>query len=111
MAKHVFLVLSNPTEGKEDEYNDWYDNIHLGEVIQVPGFTAAQRFKLDGEPTRGEAGHKYMAIYEMDTDDPQGSIAALGSAIEAGKIQMSDAIDGPTISATVFTPHGGRKTN
>lgn len=110
MAKHTFLVLSNPTDGKEDEYNDWYDNIHLGEVIQVPGFTAAQRFKLDGEPGHGNSGHKYMAIYEMDTDDPQGSIAALGAAIEGGTIQMTDAIDGATISSAIFTPHGERKT-
>ena len=30
MAKHVFVVLTNPLEGKEDAYNDWYTNVHLG---------------------------------------------------------------------------------
>ncbi len=110
MAKHIFLVLSNAVDGKDDAYNDWYDNTHLGEVVQVPGFVGGQRFKLTGEPTRGEASHKYMAIYEMDTDDPQGAIAALGAAIEGGEIQMSDAIDGETISASIFTPHGDHVT-
>jgi hypothetical protein len=29
MAKHVFVVLTNPVEGEEDTYNDWYTNVHL----------------------------------------------------------------------------------
>jgi hypothetical protein len=41
MAKHVFVVLTNPVEGKEDTYNDWYTNVHLGDVLKVPGIVAA----------------------------------------------------------------------
>jgi hypothetical protein len=29
MAKHVFVVFTNPVEGKDVAYNDWYDNRHL----------------------------------------------------------------------------------
>lgn len=110
MAKHVLLVLSNPTDGKEDEYNDWYDNTHLGEVLQIPGITAAQRFEISGAPTRGEAAHKYMAVYELDTDTPQASLDELGVRVQDGRVAMSDAIDGETIFASLFTPHGDRMT-
>jgi hypothetical protein len=30
--KQQFLVFTNPVEGREDEYNEWYDNVHLGDV-------------------------------------------------------------------------------
>jgi hypothetical protein len=53
MARHTFVVFTNPTEGQEDEYNDWYDNTHLSDVLKVEGFVAAQRFKLaDTEPAQ-----------------------------------------------------------
>ena len=106
MAKHVLLVLSNPTEGKEDEYNDWYDNTHLGEVLQIPGFTAAQRFEVNGPPVTGEATHKYMALYDLDTDNPQDALVELGARVQDGQVEMSDAIDGKTIVSSLFTPRG-----
>ena len=68
MPKGVLIVMTEPLEGKEDEYNDWYDNEHIPEFLKVPGFAAAQRFVavpwMNGElPER-----KYLTIYEFDTD-------------------------------------------
>ena len=41
--KNLLLVLSNAVEGKEDEFNDWYSNVHLHDGVKVPGFVAAVR--------------------------------------------------------------------
>ena len=47
MAKYTFVVLTNAVEGKDDAFDEWYTNTHLGEVqLAVPGFVSAQRFKL-----------------------------------------------------------------
>ena len=46
MPKYTFMVLTNPVEGQEDIYNDWYNNRHLADVLKVPVFVSAQRFKL-----------------------------------------------------------------
>jgi len=35
MGKYILLVQSNATDGKEEEFNKWYDEIHLGEVLRV----------------------------------------------------------------------------
>ena len=32
MAQHALFVFTDPVEGKEEEYNDWYNNVHLAEV-------------------------------------------------------------------------------
>ena len=45
MTKHVLLVFTSPVEGREDEYNAWYNDVHLGEVLTADGFVRAQRFK------------------------------------------------------------------
>ena len=36
--KYTFLAFTNPVAGKEDAYNKWYDEHHLIDVINVPGF-------------------------------------------------------------------------
>lgn len=98
MAKHILVVLSNPVEGKEDEYNDWYTNQHLGDVCAAPGFVAARRFKV----VDGESDHKYLAIYEMESDDPKADFAGLAELGAAGKMPLSDAIDVENVKTLIF---------
>ncbi len=51
---------------REKEFNDWFDNIHVPDVLKTTGFVSARRFVIK-EPVRGRG--KYLAIYEIDTDD------------------------------------------
>ena len=37
MAKHVVVVLSEPFEGQDDAFNDWYENTHIDEVLTSAG--------------------------------------------------------------------------
>ena len=79
MAKSVLMVLTNPVAGKEDEFNDWYTNVHIREIVEVPGIVSAQRFKL-AEAQSGPVGsHEYLAIYEVE-GDPAVAVAALKAA-------------------------------
>ena len=53
MSDHVMVVFTNPVTGKEDEYNRWYNEVHLGEVLRTPGMLAARRYRLvDGVGSR-----------------------------------------------------------
>lgn len=65
------IVFSNPTPGEEDEYNRWYGQRHLFEVLSAPGFVNAQRFVLSDLQFSAPAQwpYKYLATYEIVTDD------------------------------------------
>ena len=111
MRKYFFTVNSNPVEGKDAEYNDWYSNTHLSDILKLRGFTAAQRFQagkaltaIKGEPPE----HKYLAIYEMETDDLQGCLAELFQAVES--MDISDAFDSENVSVGLFAPITDRVT-
>ena len=41
MATFLVAVLSNPAEGREDEFNEWYEHTHLDEVLSSAGFRSA----------------------------------------------------------------------
>lgn len=66
--KGYLVVLSNCTDpAREEEFNDWYTNVHIPDVLETPGIVRGMRFKLAGTPREGQA--KYLALYELDTDD------------------------------------------
>src|ERR1700737_2067478 len=98
----TFVVFSNPVDGREDEYNDWYDNVHLADVLAVDGVVSAQRFKY-GDIT-GPAPYQYLAVYEWDVDDVATARSALDKAREAGRLVVSNALDGKTVGAWFFEP-------
>jgi hypothetical protein len=62
------LVLSNAKDGREAEFNQWYDR-HMRETIdKLDGFAAAQRFELadlDGAP---DVPYRYLAVYDVEDD-------------------------------------------
>jgi hypothetical protein len=90
MPKYNMIILTRPTEGQEDEYNHWYDNVNLPEVLATEGFIAAQRFKLVGGP---DAPAPYLAIYEIESADFSTTFAELQRRVDEGKIGISTALD------------------
>src|SRR6478609_1867998 len=45
-SRYVYLVMSDPLPGREFDFNDGYQNMHMGDLVQLPGWTGAQRFRL-----------------------------------------------------------------
>lgn len=105
--KHILVVMSNAADGREDEYNDWYTNVHLPDVLAIPGFVAAQRYKL-GKEQRSNTPAKwgYTAIYEMETDEPKEVFAELGRRSGTPLMRVPDCIKDTW--AYVYEPITGR---
>ncbi len=110
MANHVLVVLSNVKGGADAAFNEWYTNTHLGDILAVDGFSAAQRFKLsDSQVGDATSPYAYLALYEIDTDDLSGPIAALQAAGQ-GAMEISDALDIENTVAWLYTPVTERVT-
>jgi hypothetical protein len=93
MPKYTFVVMTNPKEGREQEYNDWYNKQHLADVLKVPGFVSAQRFKLASDQRAKTASpFKYVALYDIDTNDIAGSLAELGARAGTERMPISGAM-------------------
>jgi hypothetical protein len=100
MGSFRFVVFTNPVEGREDAYNDWYTNTHLGEVVRTPGFAAVQRFRLHNVG-RTEPAHDYLAIYEMSARTAEAAAADLANLMSAD-LTLSDAARSDDVQASVF---------
>ncbi len=64
------LVFSDPSAGREPEYNKWYDERHEPEVVSAPGFVEAQRF-ISSDIQLGNKAPltKYFVMYKIASND------------------------------------------
>jgi hypothetical protein len=71
----LMMVFSNASSPEEiPEFNRWYDETHLNEVLQVPGVVAATRYELDEDqmlPGEDGFGRRFLAVYEIEAEDLQ----------------------------------------
>ena len=96
MQEYILAVYSNPAEGREDEYNDWYNNQHLKDVLAQPDYTQARRYKLTDlklDDAMPDPAHQYVAFYHLLTEDPDAALKGMVARVEAGTIGLSDAMD------------------
>jgi hypothetical protein len=93
MAKTLLVVLTEPVEGREDEYNDWYTNDHLDDVLKAAGFEAAQRFKFVASPLSKRPIAPYLAIYEVDSDKREQAEKLLLETAMTPAMPISDAMN------------------
>jgi hypothetical protein len=105
MSRYRFVVLSNPVAGREDEFNEWYDKHHLHEILAIPGMSSAQRFRLSesSTPVGAEQPYRYLALYEIETDDLGAVIGGLSDP--SGRVR-SDAVDLGRTAAWIFEEIG-----
>lgn len=69
MTNHLFFALTNPVEGREIEFDEWYEQRHLAEVLSIPGFVTAQRYRLSPKQRPGDAPPwEFLALYEYAGD-------------------------------------------
>lgn len=106
MAKFKLIALTTPVPGKEAAYHAWYQNQHLVELTSMfADIKSAQRYKLAAKLVGGD-NNQYLAIYEIESDDPTKLLAEIGEASAAGKLTQTDASDMSTTYTALFEAIG-----
>ena len=62
----ILVVMMDVDPEHEDEFNEWYNDEHLPERLEIPGYVSARRFKLE----EGEGVLKYLCIWELEDGSP-----------------------------------------
>ncbi|HEY49977.1 MAG TPA: hypothetical protein G4O13_08045 [Dehalococcoidia bacterium] len=92
MERWLLTVESNCADpSREKEYNDWYDTVHLPDILETPGFVRAARYE-NSSPGEGQA--KFLATYEIETEDIGQTLAAFDKTVNAKAQQgrMNDLV-------------------
>ncbi|MDT3441418.1 MULTISPECIES: DUF4286 family protein [unclassified Pseudofrankia] len=101
MAKGIMLVQASPASPEvEDEFNRWYDEDHLPDLLTIPGFVAARRFRLreGGHVRAAEGTPRYLAIYEIEADDLDAALRAMRTRPDRGKVSDALGMNPPPVT-------------
>lgn len=101
MRRFKMVVFSEPREGRDEEYNEWYTGRHLDDVCALEGFTSAQRFTLHSV-SMGKSLNKYMAIYDVETDDPDWVIENLFAHQDTDAMPISPAFNMDDVTVMLY---------
>lgn len=102
MGKYKLVVMSDSIDAAhEEEYNAWYNDRHLRDVVAIPGFASAQRFELK-TTVMGNFTNKYIAIYDMDCDDPQHALDTMMEVRGTETMPISEAFDLASCDCALF---------
>lgn len=104
--RHVMVVFSAPHDGRLEEYDEWYDDVHLDDVLRTPGFVGAQRFDVADLSDVPAGRYRHLALYEIE-----GDLDEAVDALVAGRPHrfISPAFDTDATQAWVFTARGPRR--
>lgn len=104
--RNVFVVFTNSEEGRDDEFNEWYDEHHVHDIVGVEGFVWGQRFELHPaqRPGRAAPPWKYLALYEIE-----GDVTTINDRLAQASpsFRKSDTLRNDHV-AWVFSYHGNR---
>jgi hypothetical protein len=92
--KYQFMVFSNAESGKEESYLKWYEGQHIHDLLRIPGFVAAQFFRLSDTQYAGTQPQRYLMIWEIETDDLPSVFADVKARLKDGRTVFTDAFVG-----------------
>jgi hypothetical protein len=97
--REILIALVNAVKGKDAEFNDWYSNTHIPEVVALPGFVSAQRFEIAGDaPTP----YRYATVYQIEGSAAEAQTLLFGAGL--GGTQTQDL---QQMFFGAFAPIGG----
>lgn len=99
----LLLVLSEPKMGAEDAFNRWYDEVHLDEVVALPGFVSAVRYQLASAqlPGRTLPAQRFLSLYSISGSVSE-ALDGLNSAVDAETIGFSTSLDRTSVRAWAY---------
>ncbi|MGW1024359.1 hypothetical protein ACWD4J_11680 [Streptomyces sp. NPDC002577] len=97
--REVLLALTNPVEGKDKEFQDWYWGTHIPEILALPGFVAVRRLRAADTSTEG-IPYRYATIYEVE-----GSAEEARMRLFTSGLGSSDTLDTSSIVMIPLVMH------
>ena len=101
MSICFYFVFTQPKAGQDEEFNAWYSDRHIYDLVAIPGIAAAQRYQLL-DATTAEKTPDYLAIYEFSDVDL--AIAGIAERRGTDRMPSTEAINRDLSKGVVFKP-------
>ncbi|MEU0538515.1 hypothetical protein [Nocardia sp. NPDC005978] len=95
------MVFSTPRDGMDAEYNEWYENIHISDMLDIPGVLSCTRHRRINPTDPDDL--EYLAVYDVD-GDPLAVLKEIGARSADGRLRLNPSVDPQRLRMTVWQP-------
>lgn len=94
MTQTLLLAWASPASAEDStEFDQWYSTVHIPQMrANVPSISRVSRYAL-ADPASGETSARFLAIYELDSDDVPAAAAALQEGVGSGRIEPTSTMN------------------
>ena len=92
MKRYKMIVLTNAHEGRDADLREWFDKVHLREMLDIPGCVSAQRLDLAPIDSIPSPQWRHAALYTIEADDPAKFNAEMFRRYVEGEMTPCDAL-------------------
>ena len=96
MSKYILAVKANAKAGQDEKFRNWYKNVHIPELLQIPGFMKGTRYYSE----KPAAITPYLTIYEIESDDIRETMGIMQE--RAKDMTRSEAIDAQSVQLELY---------
>ena len=96
MPKWLLVVESHCADpAREKEFHDWYDKVHIPDILRTKEFVKATRYELQTVTKATGEKDRFLAMYEIEADDLDAALAKHSANMSRAKAEgrMSELID------------------
>ncbi len=65
----LYMVATESTAEKDEEFNKWYDEVHVPMLFTYKGIKKATRYKLISVMGENKGQARYLACYEFESEE------------------------------------------
>ncbi|MGN2639898.1 DUF4286 family protein [Nocardia takedensis] len=99
MAQRL-LVFATPRAGAEEEYEKWYSEVHIPEMLEIPGVVSAEWHRL---VRGGPDDESHLSVFVLAADaEATAVLGELRARSTDGRMTMSPAVDPTHTKITVY---------
>jgi hypothetical protein len=88
-----YLALSASISGEQDEMDRWLKTQHITDILNVPGFTGAERLHLRGDRRGGNPAWTRACIFWAHGDTASGLLGRVAERAASGQLPTCHALD------------------
>lgn len=91
--RFTMIALTNAKPGGDAEFVEWYERIHLDQVLDVPGVVTAQLGQVADIAAAGTPQYRYAGIYTIEAEDPAPVFEEMMRRYASGEMTACPAMD------------------
>lgn len=103
MKSYSWIVFTNCASGSDAQFESWYNDIHIPDLLRIPGIVSATRARVTPEQTVMVDGQvqfsrsvkpdfKFLAVYKFLTDDPEAVLNEVVRRAGTDEMVLSEAM-------------------